>query len=52
MALASHLTWNPRRDPSRQYYLVNTQIRLGNIVAQYDRGRYRLYVPDDPAAAA
>lgn len=42
--LAAHLTRSPRRDPSRQYYLVNTQVRLGNIRAERRGGRYALYV--------
>lgn len=42
-ALARHLTNHPRRNPSKQYYLVNTQIRLGNLVAEQGKdGVYRL----------
>lgn len=43
--LAKHLTWNPQRCPSKQYYLVNTQIRLGNINAVKLGNRYSLTVP-------
>ena len=42
--LAKHLTWHPQRPPSKQYYLVNTQIRLGNIVAEKQGNRYALHV--------
>jgi hypothetical protein len=42
--LARYLTRNPRRCPSKQYYLVNTQIRLGNIRAVRLGNRYALYV--------
>ena len=49
--LASHLTYSAARSPSRQYYLVNTQIRLGHIVAIRRGNRYALYLPL-PAEAA
>lgn len=42
--LARYLTRHPQRDPSKQYYLVNTQIRLGNIKAERKSNRYALYV--------
>jgi hypothetical protein len=42
--LAAYLTRSPRRCPSRQYYLVNTQIRLGNIKAVRLSNRYALFV--------
>ncbi len=42
--LAAHLTRNPLRNPSKQYYLVNTQIRLGNLRAERLSNRYALYV--------
>jgi hypothetical protein len=32
--------------PSKLYYLVNTQIRLGNLLAVYEKGRYYLYTND------
>ncbi len=49
--LARALTNNARRCPSKQYYLVNTQIRLGNIVAFAGNGnRYELYTPEVAAA--
>lgn len=39
--------WLARRcHPSKLYYLVNTQIRLGNIVAIHQGNRYALYLPD------
>ena len=47
MDLASHLTYCSMRNPSKQYYLVNTQVRLGNIVALRARGRYFLFTPED-----
>lgn len=45
--LAKYLTRDPRRCPSKQYYLVNTQIRLKNIVAVRRGNVYALYVPGD-----
>ena len=33
-------------DPSKVYYLVNTQISLGNLVAHFKGGRYYLYTYD------
>lgn len=45
--LASYLTRRPGRCPSKQYYLVNTQIRLGNIIAIRRSNRYELHVPKD-----
>lgn len=42
-ALAKYLTRSPLRCPSHQYYLVNTQIRLGNIRAERGRSQYHLY---------
>ncbi len=44
--LAAHLTYSSRRGVSKQYYLVNTQIRLGNIVAIRKGNRYELYTPE------
>ena len=41
--LARFLTSDPRRCPSKQYYLVNTQIRLGNLIAIFEGSRYYLY---------
>ena len=43
-ALARHLA--RRVHPSRLYRLVNTQIRLKNIVAVRDGRQWRLYLPD------
>lgn len=43
--VAKHVS--TKRHPSKQYYLVNTQIRLGNIVAVMRKGRYWLYLPGD-----
>jgi len=46
--LARALTRSPLRCPSRQYYLVNTQVSLGNIVAhRVHSSRYELYLPED-----
>lgn len=36
-----------RVHPSKLYYLVNTQLRIGSIVGVLSRGRYYLYVPED-----
>lgn len=44
MELARYLTYNQQRDPSKQYYLVNTQLRLGNLVAEFSKGKYSLSV--------
>jgi hypothetical protein len=44
--VARHVTRDPRRNPSKQYYVVETAIRNGWIVAYYTGGRYLLYVPD------
>jgi hypothetical protein len=44
--LAKHLTYSCLRCPSKQYYLVNTQIRLGNIDAYRNGNRYELYVEE------
>lgn len=44
--LAQYLTYHPLRCPSKQYYLVNTQIRLGNIEAKWCKNHYELYVKE------
>jgi len=44
--VARHVTRDPRRNPSKQYYVVETAIRNGWIVAYYTGGRYLLYAPD------
>jgi hypothetical protein len=44
--VARHVTRDPRRTPSKQYYIVDTAIRHGWIVGIYTRGRYLLYAPD------
>lgn len=43
--IARHVTHNPRRCPSKQYYIVNTALRNGWIVGQQIGRSYRLYVP-------
>ena len=41
--LASYLRKNPRLNPSKLYRLVNTQIRLGYLVAIHRGNRYELF---------
>lgn len=38
-------TYSNRRDPSRQYYLVNTLIRQGYLYAELKGNRYELSIP-------
>jgi len=38
------VTYNPLRDPSKQYYLVNTLIRNGWITATFVKGKYNLHI--------
>lgn len=46
--LASHLRISCYLNPTKLYRLVNTQIRLGNIIALRGRGNaYALYTPED-----
>lgn len=40
--VAKHVTKNILRNPSRQYYIVNTAIKNGWIKAKLVRGRYEL----------
>lgn len=42
--VAKHCTYNIRRDPSKQYYIVNTAIKHGWIKATKKSGRYYLTV--------
>lgn len=45
--LATALRNNCRFNPTKLYRLVNTQIRLGNIVALKGKGNaYALYIPE------
>jgi len=44
--VARHCTRDPRRTPSKQYYIVETALRHGWIVGIYAGGRYLLYTPD------
>jgi hypothetical protein len=44
--VARHVTYCPRRSPNRQYYIVNTAVRNGWIVAVWARCRYLLFTPD------
>jgi len=44
--VARHVTRDPRRTPSKQYYIVETALRHGWIVGIYAGGRYLLYTPD------
>lgn len=41
--VAKHCTKDSRRNPSKQYYIVNTAIRNKWIRAEYSSGRYRLF---------
>jgi hypothetical protein len=45
--VAAHCTRDPRRDPSKQYALVNTALRNGWIAGKLYGRQYRLYVPDE-----
>lgn len=47
MDVAMHVTWNRQRNPSKQYYIVNTAIRNNWIIAEKEGGRYFLYTPED-----
>lgn len=40
--VAKYVTRNPRRNPSKQYYIVNTAIRNGWINAVWIGNRYSL----------
>lgn len=45
--IADLCTWNPRRSPSRQYYIVNTALKNKWIVIGGKKGNtYKLYLPD------
>ena len=43
--VAAHCTYSAQRDPSKQYYLVNTALRNGWIAGEQRGRQYRLYVP-------
>lgn len=45
--VASYCTRNPLRCPSKQYYIVNTAIKNGWIVARFVGNRYELTIPED-----
>lgn len=45
--VACRVTWKHGRCPSKQYYIVNTAIRNGWIVAFWVGNRYELYIPED-----
>ena len=45
--VARHCTYAQLRNPSKQYYIVNTAIRNGWIKATYSGGKYKLYVEAD-----
>lgn len=42
--VAKYCTYNLRRHPSKQYYIVNTAIRNGWIRAEWRGNRYALFV--------
>lgn len=44
MDVARHVTHNKMRNPSKQYYIVNTALRNGWIRGDYSGGRYHLFV--------
>jgi hypothetical protein len=44
--VASYVTYNGLRNPSKQYYIVNTAIRNGWIEAERRGNRYYLTVED------
>jgi hypothetical protein len=44
--VARHVTRSPWRGPTRQYYIVNTAVRNGWILAFWAGGRYLLFTPD------
>lgn len=44
--VAKYVTHTWKRDPSKQYYIVNTAIRHGWIVAKKVGGRYFLDLPE------
>lgn len=46
MDVAAHCTRSALRNPSRQYYIVNTALRNGWIVSQWAGNRWKLYLPD------
>lgn len=42
--VAAYCTYNKLRNPSKQYYIVNTAINNGWINAIRKKNRYKLYV--------
>lgn len=44
--VASHCTRNPRRCPSKQYYIVNTALKNGWITGRMVGSKYELFVPE------
>jgi hypothetical protein len=44
--VAAHVTRDSRRCPSKQYYIVNTAIRYGKVVAAKVGGKYSLKVAE------
>jgi hypothetical protein len=45
--VARYVTHNRLRDPSKQYYIVNTAIRNEWIVAKFLGNRYELFVEEE-----
>jgi hypothetical protein len=49
--VAEHCTFNSRRCPSKQYYIVNTALRNGWIVGVWRGNRWELFVRLEPGYA-
>jgi len=49
--VASHCTHNSQRNPSKQYYIVNTALKNGWIAGRQIGRQYRLYVPTPESMA-
>lgn len=49
--VASYCTRNPQRDPSKQYYIVNTALKNGWIEGAFSGRQYHLYVSKEESQA-
>jgi len=45
MDVAAHCTHSPRRNPAKQYYIVDTALGNGWIAGELRGRQYRLYIP-------
>ncbi|HEX5186238.1 MAG TPA: hypothetical protein VFV86_05050 [Nitrososphaeraceae archaeon] len=45
--VTTHCTYNYRRNPSKQYYIVNTALRNNWIKGFFRGGRYYLYINEN-----